>query len=400
MTRLPRMLAVVSRFKWMHINYLAALREHFDLRVAWSGEVHKGAVAKGIEEGVIDGAPVGRVAEDGVDRVRARLSEAIASWDPEVVHIMYYRHEELTLVLRELVGNRIPLVWECRDPLTTLDEPPPGSPKWVLERDAILASDAHVFVNQATRTYFEEVHGVDLRRRSLIVPQGFARHTIAPPSPKLSATDGRVHIALIGTADDLPDHGRWYVDIIRSLIAQGLVVHSHFHDLERVDLEPYRALAEELPDYHHHPTIPHRYGTALSEMLSRYDMMGLFHELDATHHNEAATLAVCLPTKAVCGWLHAAMPVVCRPHYRGVTEWIDALGIGFVIDDWDDLARVAADRRAIARATERCLEGRDRFTNEHNAERIRDFIEPLLRWSGAPAPSGTTPRNGRPAGRG
>ena len=398
---MTRMLAVVSRFKWQHIDYLAALSEQFDLGVVWSGEAHEGAVAKGVEEGVIRGGPVGRVAEDGVDRVRARLREAIETWDPDVVHVMYYRHEELTLILRELLGGRTPIIWECRDPLTTLEGPPPNSPKWALERDAILASDAQIFVSKAMRDYLERTHGLDLRRRSLIVPQGFPRRTIAPPSRKLSAADGRVHIALIGTADDLPDHGRWYVDIIRHLVARGLVVHSHFHDLERVDLEPYRALAAELPDYHHHPTISHRYGTAFSEMVSRYDLMGVFHELEATHHNESATLAICLPTKAVCGWLHAAIPVVCPPHYRGVTEWIEALGIGFVIEGWDDLERVAADKPAIERASGNCLECRDRFTNEHNAERIRDFIRPLLsRNGGRSARSGTAARTGPSEDRG
>ena len=39
----PRLLAVVSRFKWVHINYLKALEAHFDVLVAWSGEGGKGA---------------------------------------------------------------------------------------------------------------------------------------------------------------------------------------------------------------------------------------------------------------------------------------------------------------------------------------------------------------------
>lgn len=120
----------------------------------------------------------------------------------------------------------------------------------------------------------------------------------------------------------------------------------------------------------------------LSELVSRYDLMGVFHELEAQHRNEAAILAVCLPTKAVCGWLHGGIPTVCFPHYRGVVEWVDVLGIGFVIEDWDDLARIATDRPAIAAATERCLAVRDRFTAEHNAARIREFLDPLLAAKG------------------
>jgi hypothetical protein len=70
--------------------------------------------------------------------------------------------------------------------------------------------------------------------------------------------------------------------------------------------------------------------------------------------------------------------VVCFPHYRGVVERIDEHGIGFVVDSLADVGRVAADRAAIAAATERCLACRDGFTTERTAERVRDFVRPLL----------------------
>lgn len=76
--------------------------------------------------------------------------------------------------------------------------------------------------------------------------------------------------------------------------------------------------------------------------------------------------------------MHGGIPVVCFPHYRGIVEWIDALGIGFVIEAWEDLRRLASDRAAIAAATERCLASRELFTNEHNAARIREFVDPYL----------------------
>jgi len=81
--------------------------------------------------------------------------------------------------------------------------------------------------------------------------------------------------------------------------------------------------------------------------------------------------------------------VVCFPHYGGIVEWIEALGIGFVIETWDDLERVADDPVSISAATRRCLACRDRFTNEHNAGRIRGFVGPLLegrRPAAAPSP--------------
>ena len=375
----PRLLAVVARFKWVHIDYLAALGEHYDLFVAWSGEGGEGAALDGVGEGM-QGEPIGWIPTDGADHVRGRLEAIVSDFRPDLVHVMYYNHEDLTLMMRELVGDEVPLVFECRDPLTTLAGASPGDRRWTLERDAILASDRQILISDAERAYFERAHGLDLAASSLIIPYAFRGGTVVPPSPKLSASDDRTHIAIVGTADDKPDHGRWYGDIIRKLVELGLVVHSHFWDLEEfgLSLEPYAALADELDDYHHHPTVPYRPGTGLSELMSRYDLMGVFHELEAAHHNESATLAVCLPTKAVCGWLHGGVPVVCFPHYRGIVERIDALGIGFVIDSWDDLGRIGSDRAAIASATERCLACRGEFATERTAERIADFLAPLL----------------------
>jgi len=375
------MLAVVSRFKWIHISYLAALSQQFDLLFVWAGDGHAGAAQRALAEG-LRGMAVGTANDDGITNVRRRLRDAVAAWQPNIVHVMYYHHEELTLLVRELAGDGVVILHECRDPLTAFSaarRAGPGSRYWQLERAALEASNAQSFVSEALRVYMERTHGLDLRANSLIVPQAFARCVVGPPSPKLSSRDGRTHIALVGTADDQPDHGRWYVDIIRRLVGLGLVVHSHFHDLEGVSLEPYRELAGRLEDYHFHVAIKDdRTSPALSSVISRYDLMGVFHELEASHRNESACLAVCLPCKAVCGWLHGGIPAVCFSHYAGVVERIAKLGIGFVIEAWEDLGRIASDRPAIDRATQRCLESRDTFTTEHNAERIRRFVQAPL----------------------
>lgn len=375
----PRLLAVVGRFKWVHIAYLDALSRHFEVLVAWSGEGGVGAARDGVRAGM-RGVPIGWVKDVGADYVRSQLEKVISEFRPDLVHLMYYNHEDLTLMVRELLGDSVPIVFECRDPLTTLRRASPGDRHWGLERDALVASDRQILISKAERAYYERAHGLDLAAGSLVIPYAFPGSTIVPPSRKLSAADGRTHIALVGTADDKPDHGRWYGEIIRRLVKLGFVVHSHFWDLSELglSLEPYRKLAQELEDYHHHPTVSYLDGTVLSRLMSRYDLMGVFHELGATHHNESATLAVCLPTKAVCGWLHGGIPVVCFPHYRGVIERIEAFGIGFVIESWEELRRVGADRVAIAAATERCLACRMEFTTERTAERIADFVSPLL----------------------
>jgi Glycosyl transferase 4-like domain len=374
----PRLLAVVSRFKWTHIDYLAALADHFEVFVAWSGTGGQGAPLAGLRAGM-RGVPIGWIPDMGADAVRTRLQRVISTFRPDLVHVMYYHHEELTLLVRELVGEELPIVFECRDPITALGHASPADPAWTLERNAILAADRHIVLTAAQRAYYESAHHLDLSQSSLIIPHAFRASAAAPPSPKLSAVDGRTHIALVGTADATPDHGRWYGDIIRCLVDLGFVVHSHFWDLSDFggSLQPYVALAEELDDYHHHPTVSFRRGTELSRVISRYDLMGVFHELHARHRNESAILAFGLTTKAVCGWFHGAIPVVCFPHYRGIVERIEEFGIGFVVGTWDELGAVRSDRGAIAAATDRCLACRSEFTTERAAERIASFLAPL-----------------------
>jgi hypothetical protein len=100
-------------------------------------------------------------------------------------------------------------------------------------------------------------------------------------------------------------------------------------------------------------------------------------------HNESATLAVCMPTKAVCGWLHGAIPIVCFPHYRGLVELVERLGIGFVVDRLDEVGAIAADRSGVQRAAAATLAVRERFTHEYQAARIAAFYEALRSRSGA-----------------
>ena len=365
-----RVLAIVSRFKWSHIDYMAALGNEVDLFVGWSDVGHQGAPEHAIREG-IRAQDIGSLASDGQPVVARNLARLINESRPDLVHILYYNHEQLTIMLRDMLDGGTPLIWECRDPLT-LENSRPGSSAWQLEARAIRAADGHILVSNALRRYLEWAHDVDLGR-ALIVPHAFAARNAGPLSPKLSSIDGRTHIALVGTADELPNHGRYYVDIIRRLVRMGFVVHSHFHEIDGVSLQPYMQLAEDLPDYHFHPTVSFRQEWLLSALTSRYDLMGVFHELDAPLHNESQTLEVCMPTKAVSGWLHGAIPVVTFPHYAGLAERIEELGIGFVVDDWDGLRALLGDREAIARATTACLAHREEFTHEYQVRRIASF---------------------------
>jgi hypothetical protein len=86
---------------------------------------------------------------------------------------------------------------------------------------------------------------------------------------------------------------------------------------------------------------------------------------------------VCIPTKAVSAWLHGAIPVVTFPHYRGLVEPIERLGIGFVATDWAAVGGLVGDWGRIERATAACLIARDTFSHEFQAGRIAGFYAAL-----------------------
>src|SRR5271166_1482789 len=152
-----RVLAVVSNFKWQHIDYLTALAEHFDLAIATSGEGHQGSIEYASTVGLRSIA-LGRIEAVGAAEISRRIAHVVQEWKPAVVHLMYYQHEELAPIIRSVVGDKTLLVFECRDPITTIRRVGRGSEISFLEREALRASDAHIFVSRALRTYYEQLY--------------------------------------------------------------------------------------------------------------------------------------------------------------------------------------------------------------------------------------------------
>src|SRR6185436_7323173 len=109
-----RVLAVVARFKWQHIDYLEALAERFDLDVVYCGEGHAGSVREGRDEGLTIES-LGTFAERKTAGIRDALQQAIARVQHDVIHLMYYLNEELTVLARELAPPSTLVVHECRD---------------------------------------------------------------------------------------------------------------------------------------------------------------------------------------------------------------------------------------------------------------------------------------------
>ncbi len=315
-----RVLAVVSHFKKQHIDYLLALKKRYHLRVAITSEAHDGAV----ETARLESLHVTTIGT--IEKIDVQLFQKILNnWHPNVVHVMYYFNEELTILARRLADDDVVIIHECRDPLSKLLTGTATRKSRFIEKQALRSSDGQILVSKALCQYLENTHELDLSETSIVVPQCFADRTVGPPSEKLSAQDGRVHMALVGTASISPDHTRYYGNIIPRIVSQGTVVHSHFFESPVKTNRIYRELASKLEDYHNHPTISHRRETLLSRKISQYDLLGVFYELESTGDNEATVLEVALPMKAVCGWLHGGIPVVCFPYHHMLNYGLDPI---------------------------------------------------------------------------
>src|SRR5947209_1241275 len=98
-----RLLALISAFEWSHVDYLHALAERFELTVGHLSERHEGAVACAQGEGL----RVRTAGDSDGEPDPARLAELIAAVQPDAIHALYYKHEELVLRARELAAGAV-----------------------------------------------------------------------------------------------------------------------------------------------------------------------------------------------------------------------------------------------------------------------------------------------------
>ena len=210
-------------------------------------------------------------------------------------------------MVRELVGDVPRWSSRCRDPLTTLTGAQPGSPEWDVEAAALRASDAQMLLSRG--------HARVSRARATTSISGNVDHRAAHVRPTTTSlrpwrSSRRATAGCTSRSSARRDDQPGARPLVRGhhppARLPGLVVHRHFFDLEEFGSRssPTDELAEELDDYHAHPTVPYRWGTRLSDLTRSYDLMGVFHELEAAAPQRVGHARRLAPTKAVSGWLH------------------------------------------------------------------------------------------------
>lgn len=379
-----RVLFVVNRCKKNQMQYVRSIAPRCsEARAIVSYIGHRNVVDYGLLEpdAVIRSVSVlhpDEIPEDAIDlpRFRREVRSAVESLRPDVVHCLYYLHDALTLVVREVLDElRHPavLVYETRDP-SGIHRPQ------LPEKAALLASDGFIF---ATRAIVDDLFARHLwePRPHIVIRQSelYADRDAYPV--KLSGADGRAHVALMGSFSEELDSGRHYAAYIDAFLSstRNTVLHVFPHRrVSYLDAGASTHAGRLVVHWDDRPYVgnpnPRRRG--YTSTIGQLDFNLVAHVLGRPR-DEAKMLRVCNPTKATSPLVLADLPVLCLPHYGGVVDIIEEYGCGYVYRSWRDLDELLNDRARWPALIAGAQRAATALCHEAQAERIVDFYRAL-----------------------
>ncbi len=379
-----RVLFVVNRCKKNQMQYLRSIAAHCsESRVIISYVGHQNVVDYGLLE---PGAAIGSVtvlhadeiSEDAIDlsKFRTEVRSAVEGLRPDVVHCLYYYHDALTLVVREVLGelgHPAVLVYETRDPSSIHRRDLP-------ENEALHASDGYIFATRAIVDHLFARHLWEPEPHIIIRQSELYADRDAYPA-KLSDSDGRTHVGLMGTFAEELDSGRHYATYIDAFLSstRNTVLHVFPHRIVSyldacASTHDGRLVVhwEDRP-YVGNPDPRRRHYTST---IGQLDFNLVAHVLGRPK-DEGKMLRVCNPTKATSPLVLADLPVLCLPHYRGVVDIIEEYGCGYVYRGWRDLDALLNDRARWPPLIAAARRAATALCHESQAERILAFYGAL-----------------------
>jgi glycosyltransferase involved in cell wall biosynthesis len=298
------------------------------------------------------------------DDPAAALPEILDAFAPDIIH-SHNLPDALTVLALDQTGGRIPVIHDVHDMQSLRRTPyedgyPEPADPLALERRAAEESAALVTVSP------ELVEALAARYRlpeRVVVYANYALERDLPaPRPVRRAHGGPPRIVYQGT---LSTNGGHYDlrELFAAIAAQGL----------SLDVYPAREVPEyrTIPGVRVHETLP---AAELLQRLPAYDFgwAGFNSGLNGAHLDTA------LPNK-LYEYLGCGLPVITLEH-RALRRMLREEGVGLALDSVGELAETLA-RADVAALRARVAAGRDRFTVEHEIERIaalyRDVCDPL-----------------------
>lgn len=298
-----------------------------------------------------------------VDELRAVLDD----FQPDLIH-SHNLPDVLTVLALELVGHDIPVVHDIHD-LQSLRHTPyrDGFPEPVdplgLERAAIEGASALITVSPELVDVVQA--GYELPERTLVLGNLALRRDRIVDLPQRGGGE-HSHPTIVYEGSLSTDGGHYDLrDLFRTVADADveLAIHPSRPAPEYADLAAARRNVRC-----HEPLDP----ATLMRTLPRYDLgwAGFNATLNAAH------LDTVLPNK-LFEYLGAGLPVVTLRDHLALRRFVEAEGVGVVLDDVGDIGEalrdldVASLRRTVA-------EKRDRFTFEAQVGEVIDLYRDLV----------------------
>lgn len=314
------------------------------------------------EDGAID------LTEEGFERLRSLLD----SDDFDIVH-SHNAPDHLTVRVIDAMRyakRGIPVVHDNHD-IITMRRTPYGKKyrnlECVVSQESIAntLSDARIFVSEGLMKYAMERYGskgeADLVFKNF-VPEDFIPRKLLP---KLSETEGGIHIVYEGTVDEERTGAHYdLLDIFDEITRQGF----HLHIYTTLEADYYKELSRKNNHLHFHGR---KDPAELMREMTQYDFgwAGFNSSRNATH------LDVAMPNKTM-EYISAGLPVISFPH-KTQKAFLESKGLGIVISSVDELSD-KLNGRNIIKIREEVQRRRLDFTVERNIGWVEEFYKRVI----------------------
>ena len=307
------------------------------------------------------------------DLPRAGWREAVERLQPDVIYALLnwksvpFAHEVLTAC------PAIPFVWHFKEgPFDCI-----ANGTWSKLIDLYMRSAGQIYINPEVRDWYATIaSGISNNAHSFILDGDLPKRDwfTSDPSPRLSESDGNVHVIIPGSPHGIPP------TIIGELGQQDIHVHL-YGDFYRQWYQFWVEEAERLAPHHLH-LHPHVEQNDWVSEFSKYDAGWLHHFIsenkgdpyranweDLNYPARTSTLA------------QAGLPMLQFDNAGSVVAMqslVRSLDIGIFYRDAEHLGEQLHDQEKMALLRRNVWEQRERFTFDYHADALIDFFRRVI----------------------
>jgi glycosyltransferase involved in cell wall biosynthesis len=278
-------------------------------------------------------------------------------WDMSKHYDILHCHNEPDMLTVSALAGDAPVVHDVHDLLSLRY----GGDEFVSYYEGLAnrGSAGRVYVSEFQKDMAVALYGIDTSK-SIVVPNYVMQQMIPEKMlPKISQTDGEIHIVYEGSVGIRKSNHRYYYPLFKELADQ----HIHVHIYPAVANPNYQTLCAKHPWLHYHqPVSPQR----IVFEMTQYDF-GIIPFI-VTRENEKH-LASAMPNK-LFEYLAARLPVVARNTYS-IRKFYEKHRVGFLFNTIKEIA-------AGIRNADRKIPDQVPYVFENEIHRVEELYYQLL----------------------